>query len=437
MPVDSSSLPEGWKKYVIQKKMPNEKSKWIVFFSHETTRKWFSCKSTLVKYLEKENLSNIKAESFEFSIPKDLRKIISIWKHYQIKNSKRKLKTVQKLKENVPFNANDIQNKPIGHKSIKNKITEAKEFPEKFGMNGEKLPYQQLDLSIEPQKIANSLIEGVHIPAPVLLIDSSNLPTGWKKFVYLTTGTKWDVVFTDDPSYKKMFSCKKDLEEYFKEHSLPYNIDDFDFSLDEQMTKIKQIWLQYRVKERKDQSELLPYLQIDLTADPQEIAEKLIEGVNFPGMHKPMLIDSSGLPEGWQKKVVLRKPQKEGSLRFEILVSHPEITKGTNFTGKNKLQNFFDKKQIPMTAESFDFHNDPKIQKLGQIWKAYRMSPSLKKESMAMIKNEKLIVDNQTLPIDPATVKIEPGIHDNSDNWSELSLEEEVLSLEEESSVLR
>ena len=171
----------------------------------------------------------------------------------------------------------------------------------------------------------------------------------------------------------------------------------------------------------------------------KEIAEKLIEGVNFPGMHKPMLIDSSGLPEGWQKKVVMRKPQREGGLRFEILVSHPEITKGTNFTGKNKLQAFFDKKQIPMTAESFDFHNDPKIQKLGQIWKAYRMSPSLKKvpkpvkESMAVIKNEKLIVDNQTLPIDPATFKMEPGILDNSDNWSELSLEEEVLSLEEES----
>ena len=140
---------------------------------------------------------------------------------------------------------------------------------EKFGINGEKLPYQQLDLSIEPQKIANSLIEGVHIPAPVLLIDSSNLPIGWKKFVYREKGTKWNVVFTDDPSYQKIFNCKKDLEEYFKEHRLPHNIDDFDFSLDEQMTKIKQIWLQYRVKERKDQSELLPYLQIDLTTDPK------------------------------------------------------------------------------------------------------------------------------------------------------------------------
>ena len=152
-----------------------------------------------------------------------------------------------------------------------------------------------------------------------------------------------------------------------------------------------------------------------------------------------MLIDSSGLPEGWQKRVVLRKPQKEGNLRFEILISHPDITNGIKFNGKPALQKYFDKKQIPMTAESFVFHNDPKIQKLGQIWKAYRMSPSLKKvpkpvkESMAVIKNEKLIVDNQTLPIDPATFKMEPGILDNSDNWSELSLEEEVLSLEEES----
>ena len=104
MPVDSSSLPEGWKKYVIQKKMPNEKSKWSVFFSHESTRKWFSCKDTLVRYLEKENLiSNIKVESFDFTVPKDLRKIINIWKRCQIRNSKRKQKRLaKKLKENVP-----------------------------------------------------------------------------------------------------------------------------------------------------------------------------------------------------------------------------------------------------------------------------------------------------------------------------------------------
>ena len=179
-----------------------------------------------------------------------------------------------------------------------------------------------------------------------------------------------------------------------------------------------------------------------MTVDPQEIAEKLIEGVNFPGMHKPMLIDSSSLPKGWQKLVVLRKPHKEGSLRFEYLVSHPEITKGINFNGKPVLQKYFDRNQIPMSADGFDFRRDPKIHKLGQIWKAYRMPPTLKKvpkpvkESMVVIKNEKLIVDNKPLPIDPATVKIEPGILDNSDNWSELSLEEEVLSLEEETSVL-
>ena len=320
MPVDSSSLPEGWKKYVIQKKLPNEKSKWSVFFSHETTRKWFSCKNTLIPYLEKENLlSNIKTESFEFTVPKQLRKIISIWRHYQVRNTKRKLKKPLKRKESVSSNANYILNEPIGYNSLKDKMTEAKEFLEK--------------------------------------------------------------------------------------------------------------------------NELLPYLQIDMAADPEEIADKLTEGVNFPGLHKPMFIDNSGLPEGWQKSAVLRKPQKEGSLRFEILVSHPEITKGINFNGKPALQKFFDKKQIPMSADGFDFHNDPKIQKLGQIWKAYRMSPTLKvpksvKESISINKNEKSIVDTQTLPIDPATVKIEHGIHDNSDNWSELSLEEEVLNLEEESSLL-
>ena len=58
-------------------------------------------------------------------------------------------------------------------------------------------------------------------------------------------------------------------------------------------------------------TENLPYLQLDLTADPEEISKKIIEGVNFPGKNKPLQIDSTGLPEGWKKYLIQRTPKTE------------------------------------------------------------------------------------------------------------------------------
>ena len=50
----------------------------------------------------------------------------------------------------------------------------------------------------------------------------------------------------------------------------------------------------------------LKYLMFDLTLDPRLIAEKMIEGVNIPGPGVPIPIDSSRLPNGWEKRVIQR-----------------------------------------------------------------------------------------------------------------------------------
>ena len=56
--------------------------------------------------------------------------------------------------------------------------------------------------------------------------------------------------------------------------------------------------------------EVFPYQQINLNEilnAPQKIAEKLIEGFNYPGLTEPMPVDSSSLPKGWHKSVIRQK----------------------------------------------------------------------------------------------------------------------------------
>ncbi len=50
----------------------------------------------------------------------------------------------------------------------------------------------------------------------------------------------------------------------------------------------------------------LKYLMFDLSLDPKLIAEKMVEGENIPGPGLPIPIDSSRLPNGWEKRVIQR-----------------------------------------------------------------------------------------------------------------------------------
>ena len=58
--------------------------------------------------------------------------------------------------------------------------------------------------------------------------------------------------------------------------------------------------------EQSKENGKLKYLLFDMTSEPRLIAEKMIEGVNIPGPGVPIPIDSSRLPNGWEKRVIQR-----------------------------------------------------------------------------------------------------------------------------------
>ena len=58
--------------------------------------------------------------------------------------------------------------------------------------------------------------------------------------------------------------------------------------------------------EQSKENGKLKYLLFDMTSEPRLIAEKMVEGVNIPGPGVPIPIDSSRLPNGWEKRVIQR-----------------------------------------------------------------------------------------------------------------------------------
>lgn len=115
--------------------------------------------------------------------------------------------------------------------------------------NVQSLPYLALDLEQEPEAIAKELVEGVNIPGPGLPIpiDSSSLPVGWHKRVVQreigVTRGKWDV-FIQSP-FGKSFRSKIELQKFFDERKMDMKSDIFDFSLDNALKRLRQIWKQY------------------------------------------------------------------------------------------------------------------------------------------------------------------------------------------------
>ena len=105
-------------------------------------------------------------------------------------------------------------------------------------------------------KIASKMKEGVNIPGPGVSIpvDSSRLPKGWEKRVIQrgigVTKGKWDVFIVEEEG-RKSFRSKTDLQRHIDEKRLPYTSDAFDFSLDDTLKKLRQIWKQYIVKDTR------------------------------------------------------------------------------------------------------------------------------------------------------------------------------------------
>ena len=124
----------------------------------------------------------------------------------------------------------------------------------------------------------------------------------------------------------------------------------------------------------KENGKLLPYLQFDLSDDAELIAEKMVEGVNIPGLGQPILVDSSSLPEGWEKRVIQRRTGITKG-KWDVFITNPET--GKSFRSKTELQKHLDERKLPYTSDAFDFSLDDNLKKLRQIWKQYKVKPFL------------------------------------------------------------
>ena len=112
-----------------------------------------------------------------------------------------------------------------------------------------------------------------------------------------------------------------------------------------------------------------PYLQIDLSRDPEKIAQEMVEGYNYPGTTKPMPFDSSSLPEGWQKSVI-RRTCADG--RWEVLISHTaEGAKRGYFHKKSQIDNYLKKHNLPYNVDIFVFCLDDQLKQLKRVWRKY------------------------------------------------------------------
>ena len=134
------------------------------------------------------------------------------------------------------------------------------------------------------------------------------------------------------------------------------------------------VTLEEQTKGGKENGKILPYLQLDLSSDPELIAEQMVEGVNIPGMGQPIPVDSSSLPDGWEKRVIQRRIGITKG-KWDVFITNPET--GKSFRSKTELQKHLDERKLPYTCDAFDFSLDDNLKRLRQIWKQYKVKPFL------------------------------------------------------------
>ena len=108
--------------------------------------------------------------------------------------------------------------------------------------------YLAFDFSLPPAELLGLLEEGVSVPGHLrpLTMAAPKLPHGWTKKVVLRTpvkgsqATKWDVVIESGEG--RVFRSRQELARHFEEAGLEHNLELFDFNLDTQLKKIRQIW---------------------------------------------------------------------------------------------------------------------------------------------------------------------------------------------------
>ena len=216
---------------------------------------------------------------------------------------KTKVKKLNNLSDASKVNANKATKKdePSSKRSIQNETVSnvnTISVPDKFkkSENGKVLLYKtSFDMTDDPSKIAAKMKEGVNIPGPGVSIpvDSSRLPKGWEKRVIQrgigVTKGKWDVFIVEEEG-RKSFRSKTDLQRHIDEKKLPYTSDAFDFSLDDNLKKLRQIWKQYIVKPRLKPGEKMSPLV------PAKKGKKKSEGFShLTSLHSPQLSSLSEL----------------------------------------------------------------------------------------------------------------------------------------------
>ena len=129
----------------------------------------------------------------------------------------------------------------------------------------------------------------------------------------------------------------------------------------------------------KTSASALGYLQFDLSLEPAMIAKQMVEGVNIPGPGVPIPVDSTNLPEGWEKRVIQRGIGITKG-KWDVFIQSPA---GKSFRSKIELQRFFEEKSLPFSSEAFDFSLDDHLKKLRQIWKQHIVIPQQKAAAAA------------------------------------------------------
>ena len=115
----------------------------------------------------------------------------------------------------------------------------------------------------------------------------------------------------------------------------------------------------------------LPYLLFDMDKPPEEIAKQMVEGHNVPGPGVAIPVDSTMLPDGWEKRAIQRNVGVTKG-KWDIFILSP--TK-KSFRSKMDLQRYLDDNKTGLASENFDFSLDSQLKKLRQIWKQYLVLP--------------------------------------------------------------
>ena len=119
---------------------------------------------------------------------------------------------------------------------------------------------------------------------------------------------------------ERHFTKIGNVKKYLVECNLKINISDFDFTLDERMKTLREIWKVHVLpKEQKDQNQInfsetgvgsdkkFPYMEINLNETEENVFKNIVEGVHLPSKDTQIEIFNAKLPKEWEKYVACTK----------------------------------------------------------------------------------------------------------------------------------